>query len=88
MSGPGCCNEATSASATPIGWYLVDNRAEARELTSSANNKVAVLKGLVDAGDGLGGIYTWDNANTEADDGVTVLEPDDSTGAGRWIKLI
>lgn len=88
FTGPGCCQTTTSVSATPQGWFVEDNRVDLRALPSSPANKFCALQGLVDRGDGLGGIYTWYNDNEDADDGVTVLEPDDSTGAGRWIKLL
>lgn len=87
--GIGCCEQTpTSTVATPKGWYVVENRAEGRAIPASSANVFMALQGLVDANDGLGGIYTWYSASTDADDGQTVLEPDDSTGAGRWLKLI
>lgn len=87
--GIGCCDsDVTISNATPIGWYMRENRTELRAIPSSPSNVFAFIEGLVTQDDGLGGIYTWVNSNTDADDGTTVIEPDDSTGAGRWIKRL
>lgn len=48
----------------------------------------AVALGGAAAYDGGGGNYGWNSTSTDADDGINILEPDDSTGAGRWQKIL
>lgn len=46
-----------------------------------------VVDGSAAAGDGGGGLYSWNDASVAADDGSTVIRPDDTSvgQAGRWI---
>lgn len=51
---------------------------------------MATLYGSVTRGDGLGGLYFFDAAAVDADDGVSVIQPNSIIGAapGRWKKWI
>lgn len=46
----------------------------------------AIVKGGVAISDGLGGLFAWNAAITLADDGQTVIAPQDGQG-GRWVKI-
>lgn len=50
-------------------------------------NQVTV-QGSVTPGDGGGGIYTWYAGDTTADDGNSVIRPNDYTTGGVWKKLL
>lgn len=43
------------------------------------------VRGLASTNDGGGGPYDWDAINAEADNGTTIITPNDSTGPGRWV---
>src|SRR5690606_26717583 len=46
-----------------------------------------VVDGNVSAGDGGGGVFAWNDASIDADDGHNVIRPNDTTPgqAGRWV---
>lgn len=50
-------------------------------------NQVTV-QGNLTAGDGYGGVYTWFAGDTSADDGNSVIRPNDYTTGGVWKKLV
>lgn len=43
------------------------------------------VQGYYALGDGGGGTYIWNAANSAADNGGSVIKPDSVSGAGRWI---
>lgn len=67
----------------------VETVAELRAVISIllADGANYVVDGGTSAGDGLGGVYAWNDASVEADDGVKVIRPTDTSPgqAGRWI---
>ena len=60
-------------------------RAIASASLSTGDNYV--VDGGSAEGDGGGGVFTWNDSSMAADDGSTVIRPDDTTSgqAGRWI---
>lgn len=77
-------------SATPIavtGVFLRDTIAAMKVITSQAANKLCVLC-KPGAGVLQGTIYYWDPASAAADDGMSVIIPNDAPANGRWVQLI
>lgn len=66
--------------------YRVDTIAALKALTVSYNS-VLVL-GYYAAGDGGGGIFRWNAADTNADNLGTVIIPASAPGTGRWNRVI
>ena len=58
---------------------------KARDTSSIAEDTPVNVLGYHEAGDGGGGIFYWDAASTDADDGGTIIEPDVG-GTGRWAR--
>lgn len=67
-----------------IGVFGADDLTELRSFPASSDNQSAVVG---NTGAGFGATYTWNNASTAADDGISVIAPSDG-GTGRWIKAI
>ena len=66
-----------------------DNFAQCRaDLTAStlADGFNCIIDAKTTKGDGLGGIYVWDNASVLADDNLTILTPT-GLAVGRWLKV-
>lgn len=73
----------------PMG--QADTIAELRDIPSAnlENGAIVGVAGGTALGDGAGGIYFWSELTTTADNGTTVIKPDDvpPLAAGRWILL-
>lgn len=39
-------------------------------------------------GDGMGHVYYFDSASSAVDDGLSVVQPDDVSGAGRFLQFL
>lgn len=48
----------------------------------------AITFGDTAAGDGNGHQYFWDEAGSDADNGASVIRPDDFSGAGIWRQYL
>jgi len=61
---------------------------ELRTLTGYVDNQYAYLEFNTTAGDGNGGGYVFDAADTTADDSTDHIKPNDilSSAAGRWVR--
>lgn len=72
------------------GQTKVNTVALLRAVTSAiaAVTQSAMVYGGAALGDGLGGIYRWDAAGAEADDGMGVIRPNDFAAAGVWKKFL
>ena len=68
---------------TNIQW--VDTMPSLKGLTGAAN-WVAILLGYASAGDGGGGLFTWDTSASTGDDQGTIIVPTGST-TGRWKRI-
>lgn len=66
----------------------VQNIAALRALGVTADDGVVYVEGYTSPGDLGGGIFRWDGASTDADDGGLVIKPTAVSGAGRWIRVI
>ena len=55
--------------------------------TGFTNGQDILVDAGATAGDGLGGVFSWNAASTSTDDGATIIKPTDKTGlqAGRWL---
>ena len=51
------------------------------------NGLYAIVRGQTVIGDGLGGIFTFDNTSTATDDGITTIATTGLT-VGRWVKTV
>jgi hypothetical protein len=63
----------------------VDNLNRLRKILTPPAVLRCVVRGTSSVNDGGGGNYDWDESSNDADNDSTVIEPNDSTGAGRWI---
>ena len=74
------------------GYFIVEDLADARALPSDPTNLKMDMLGSSSPGDSFGGIFFWDNNSIEVDNynafGGSVITPNGSSGAGRWIKWI
>lgn len=61
--------------------------ADLRKMSHMKSVDVLLVRGASTANDGGGGWFSWDEANTEADDGAVVVQPASSEGAGRWKRM-
>ena len=73
---------SAAAAANEIG--LVDTIAELKALAGGVNEAVEV-KGHTTSGDGGGGLFIWDAADTTTDDNGVYIQPN-AGGTGRWIR--
>lgn len=46
-----------------------------------------ILVNLTNSSDYEGGVYYWDSAATDLDNGVDFIKPNSVSGAGRWVRL-
>jgi len=78
-------NVSPGGSTTAV-LQCVNNIAELRALDADSSKIVEVL-GYYAPADKGGGLFYWDNTNTDADDaGVTII-PDSSPATGRWVRI-
>ena len=75
---------------TSLGTLVLDTVAQLRAVTSANAGLAlyAVVKGNAAPFDGAGGDYVWDAIGTDADDGLSVIRPNDFTTAGIWRKHV
>ena len=94
-----CCTDCTPCNATvtinsggTTGLFVRDTIADIRAIAVAdidaitSGDILGIALGGAAAFDGGGGNYGWNPTSVAADDGINILEPDDSTGAGRWQK--
>ena len=48
----------------------------------------ALVGGTTVLADGLGGIFAWDDHSSADDDDENVIRPTESSGAGRWRRIV
>ncbi len=70
------------------GWLAIQGIVELRTLTGYADNQLAYLEFRLLTGDGEGGNFVFDTAETHADDSVDYIKPNDIATAdpGRWVR--
>lgn len=76
------------AAAGGLGVFVSDTATAARSIATTSGNKVLFTKGQTVKDDGGHALYLWDATAVNVDDGLTVLTPDDSPAAGRWIRYL
>ena len=64
---------------------LVNSIGELKLISGSTADKLEVL-GYYEKGDGGGGLFYWDSASTEVDNGGTIIQATGVT-TGRWVKI-
>ena len=57
-------------------------------LQGVAPNDTVLVKGYWAAGDGGGGVFIWNAADTRQNNGGTIIASQGSAGAGRWNRII
>jgi hypothetical protein len=65
----------------------LDSTAALRSYLGQAGDEV-ITRGALVLGDGGGGAFRWDAANTGADDGVFTILPAAEGGPGRWVRVV
>lgn len=80
-----------SPSDNPVilsAWTAIQGIAELRTLTGYVDNQIAYLEFNTSPGDGNGGDYVYDAADTTADDSTDHIKPNDklASAAGRWVR--
>ena len=87
IGGDICGGDSLPPAGASIGYFqtIPQLRAETSEFTVPVSVYVA---GNAVAGDGGGGLYTFEPTSTAADDGATVINQTNNTGAGRWVLQI
>lgn len=65
----------------------VDTYSNLRALTSGQYS-VVVVHGYSAVGDGLGGIFFWDESSSATDNDSTVIQPNSAPSVGRWLKFL
>lgn len=74
------------------GWFQVEGLTELKAISNASTNRFACIDYLNVAGDGLGGLYTWNNTVSGAgyEDDVNWVKPSDTetAQAGRWERHI
>ena len=86
-----CCDECVGSASVSFnslsGWFRVDTVAALRGVATASTNTMAVV-----ADDQTGvfvGLYAWDATSSAADNGTTIIKPDDAgAGAGRWRRFL
>lgn len=78
------CAASTDPFVNPV--LRVDTIANLRLVAAPEFRTVYLTEGGATAGDGLGRLYYWDSASNDADNGSTILAPDDGS-TGRWKHL-
>lgn len=70
------------------GWLAIQGIVELRTLTGYVDNQLAYLEFRLLAGDGEGGNFVFDAAETHADDGVDYIKPNNiaTIDPGRWVR--
>lgn len=64
----------------------MNNIVELRALDADSSKIVEVL-GYYAPADKGGGLFYWDNTNTDADDAGVTITPDSSPATGRWVRI-
>lgn len=86
-----CCDDctcpATVTISNTIGWFVADTLLLMRAITTQSSNKSVLLNGRITPFDGLGGDYGWSATSAAADNGTTIIRPNDLPATGRWIKV-
>ena len=83
----GCSSCATITCNTNAGIEVYDTIADLRASTQHDDDEYCVVLGLAAAWDGQGGQYVFISTMATADDGITIIQPTDVSGNGRWRKF-
>jgi hypothetical protein len=67
---------------------FADVRAANTPQLASGQTLIIVVEGAVTIGDEAGGIFYWSAGSTADDDDATVLQPNSTLGAGRYLRLV
>ncbi len=67
--------------------FIVNLLTDLRALTTPAGDVTVLITGRVAINDGLGAHYYWNAADASADNGTTIIQPNDLPAVGRWNKL-
>lgn len=89
-----CGSSSSASSSTPVSSTTatlsnirtVNTIADLRALSGSSLGGGVFVLGMDVKYDGQGGLYSYDSTNSDADDGISTIEPD--SGSGRWKKLL
>lgn len=90
-----CCSPCSGLSVTvdttgagTFTWPLIANIYTT--ITQGITPTLGVTQDAYVTGDGNGGVWRWDAVSTLADDGATVIKPNDVdvSAPGRWRKII
>ncbi len=77
---------------TSLGKYLNTvgniNDLRALKLRNLRDGDSIMVSASTALGDLLGGIYIWSEKSLTADDGLSIIRPSNTIGAGRWIRSI
>ena len=74
--------------ATEVENMPMATMAALRALPVPSSGVTRHVLGYHDANDGVHGIFDWDAADTRADNGGTVIQPDSLPASGRWIRRL
>lgn len=66
---------------------IADVRAANQPTLAGGQTLNISVQGGAAVNDGYGGDFYWNASSVAADNGATVLKPNSSTGAGRWIRM-
>lgn len=67
---------------------VFDTTQDLRDYGTHSDNSFATVLGDVTPGDGNGHQYWWDESGSDADNGASVIRPDDFTSVGVWRQWI
>lgn len=79
---------STSLATVPAGTLatVIDTIAALKALAAPASAVTYVVRGYAAVGDGGGGIFRWNAADSSSDNGGTILQPN-AGGVGRWNRM-
>ena len=76
----------SGAGGPPVFDIIEDLRDYSSALSAAA--RFAIVLGETTPGDGNGHQYWWDETGTDADNGASVIRPNDYAGAGIWRQYL
>jgi hypothetical protein len=71
-----------------VGRDIVQTVPQLRFLIPSSLNRAVIVLGAAAQADGGGGLFVWDPADNQPDDGFRVIKPNSVAGAGRYLRHI
>lgn len=85
--------------ATGFGADLVANAVKSYDVAASvraanvpalASGQTLIIEteGSLAIGDGLGGAFYWSSSSSATDDGISVIKPNSTGGAGRYLRIV